>query len=179
MEYRFRQLDADEVLNLLKPIEKKGIKRAITTEEVAQTLSAKEFYRMDDISKIKENDPRIEGVSKIEDINIEDMKLDDKIELAKKVITNIFDNRKDNESVFLNTFIELKKLSEKFIYDIDPEYVDESEEATEEEQPPEFEEALQATEQGEEIAPEEQTEEPLETEETNQEEDELINQALA
>lgn len=186
-DYRFRShFTENDLDNLLKPILTPNDQgNSIIAEELADVMTANEFYKFDSIKTIKENDPRIEGVTKLEDINIEDMELTDKIDLAKKALTNIFDNKRPNESMFLNTFIEFKKLSEKFIYEIDPEWVDETEQEQPEEQPPEFEEALQNLNEPEtEELPEEEIE-PTEEEGADQEvtetddEEELINKAFS
>jgi hypothetical protein len=181
-------LDQEDIDSILKPIIKPQASENAFFEEVDQQMSAKEFYKFDNISELK--DDELVGVTKPEDINVEDMELDDKIDLVKKLITNIFDSREDNNNLFLDSFVDFKKLSERYIYEIDPEWVDEEEEAQQEEnQPPEFEEALQnSTEEqpAEETAPEEESVAPedqpgadQEVETPNKSEEDLINNAFA
>lgn len=181
-------LDQEDIDSILKPIAKPQASENAFFEEADQQMSAKEFYKFDNISELKEDE--LTGVTKPEDINVEDMELDDKIDLVKKLITNIFDSREENNNLFLDSFVDFKKLSERYIYEIDPEWVDEEEEAQEEEnQPPEFEEALQnSTEEQpvEEVAPEEEVIAPedqpgadQETTASKQSEEDLINNAFA
>lgn len=182
-------LDQDDLDIILKPIIKPQASENAFFEEVDQQMSAKEFYKFDNISDVKEDE--IVGVTEPEDINVEDMDIDDKIDLVKKLITNIFDSREDNNNLFLDSFVEFKKLSERYIYEIDPEWVDEEEQAQQEEnQPPEFEQALQnSTEEQpteeplapeeETIAPEDQTGADQEVAPSNKSEEDLINNAFA
>lgn len=180
-------LDQEDINSILKPIVKPQVSENAFFEEVDQQMSAKEFYKFDNISDVTEDE--IIGVTEPEDINVEDMEIDDKIDLVKKLITNIFDSREENNNLFLDSFVDFKKLSERYIYEIDPEWVDEEEEAQQEEnQPPEFEEALQnSTEEQpvEEVAPEEETVAPEDQPGADQEvapsesEEDLINNAFA
>lgn len=186
-EYRaISYLDQEDVNTLLKPIVKAQSSENAFFEEVDQQMSAKEFYKFDSIADVKESE--LVGVTELEDINVEDMELATKIDLVKKLITNLFDSREDNNNLFIDSFIEFKKLSERYIYEIDPEWVDEEEEAQQEEnQPPEFEEALQnsteeqpaeETPEEEVVSPEDQEGADQEVESTESEED-LINNAFA
>lgn len=189
-EYRaISYLDQDDVNAMFAPIIKPVEKANAFFEEADEQMSAKEFYKFDSIKDIKEED--LEGVTELEDINVEEMELDDKIDLVKKLITNIFDSKQDNNNIYLDSMVDFKKLSERYIYEIDPEWVDEEEQDQEaENQPPEFEQALQditgqqepesgvVEETPEEIAPEEQPGADQEVE-SNQSEEDLINGAFA